>query len=403
VNEQLIIRLGSTEQQAVDWLVWSALSEEVIASGRLTQATELPALAQRLGQRPVTALVPACDVILKTVPLPGKPNRQLLQALPFMLEEDQAEDIEQLLILPAKTLQQDQQYQQQVAVLSRQRLEQWLDWLQQAGFTVQRMVPDALLLPELEQQPVAIELAAQGHNQSQWLLKQGPWQVSCVDQNWWSDYLALLQLPSVLSYSPWPAQLLQPHQLAPAELPLALLARQLPTQSFNLLQGEYAPKKPQNKHWQQWQQSILLAGATLVLYLGSVALEAWQFKRQADQFRAQTSALYKSKFPSERIVNLTRQVQRKLAAAGGGDPNQSFLGLLSKVQPLLAQQPELMLDNLRFDGRKAELKFQATAASFQSFEQLKTQLQQQGFQVEQGALSNIGGKVQGTISLRGKS
>ncbi len=62
-----------------------------------------------------------------------------------------------------------------------------------------------------------------------------------------------------------------------------------------------------------------------------------------------------------------------------------------------------MLDNLRFDGRKAELKFQATAASFQSFEQLKTQLQQQGFQVEQGALSNIGGKVQGTISLRGKS
>lgn len=403
MNEQLIIRLGSTEQQAVDWLVWSALSEEVIASGRLTQATELPALAQRLGQRPVTALVPACDVILKTVPLPGKPNRQLLQALPFMLEEDQAEDIEQLLILPAKTLQQDQQYQQQVAVLSRQRLEQWLDWLQQAGFTVQRMVPDALLLPELEQQPVAIELAAQGHNQSQWLLKQGPWQVSCVDQNWWSDYLALLQLPSVLSYSPWPAQLLQPHQLAPAELPLALLARQLPTQSFNLLQGEYAPKKPQNKHWQQWQQSILLAGATLVLYLGSVALEAWQFKRQADQFRAQTSALYKSKFPSERIVNLTRQVQRKLAAAGGGDPNQSFLGLLSKVQPLLAQQPELILDNLRFDGRKAELKFQATAASFQSFEQLKTQLQQQGFQVEQGALSNIGGKVQGTISLRGKS
>jgi len=403
VNEQLIIRLGSTEQQAVDWLVWSALSEEVIASGRLAHATELPALAQRLGQRPVTALVPACDVILKTVPLPGKPNRQLLQALPFMLEEDQAEDIEQLLILPAKTLEQDKQYQQQVAVLSRQRLEQWLDWLQHAGFTVQRMLPDALLLPELEQQPVAIELAAQGHNQSQWLLKQGPWQVSCVDQNWWSDYLALLQLPSVLSYSPWPAHLLQPHQLAPAELPLALLARQLPTQSFNLLQGEFAPKKPQNKYWQQWQQSILLAGATLVLYLGSVALEAWQFKRQADQLRAQTTALYKSKFPTERVVNLTRQVQRKLAAAGGGDPNQSFLGLLSKVQPLLAQQPELMLDNLRFDGRKAELKFQATAASFQSFEQLKTQLQQQGFQVEQGALSNIGGKVQGTISLRGKS
>jgi general secretion pathway protein L len=403
VNEQIIIRLGSTEQQAVDWLVWSSLTEEVIASGRLADATELPALAQRLGQRPVTALVPACDVILKTVPLPSKPNRQLLQALPFMLEEDQAEDIEQLLILPAKTLEQDKQYLQQVAVLSRQKLELWLSWLQPAGFLLQRMLPDALLLPELEHQPVAIELAAQGAAQSQWLLKQGPWQVSCVEQSWWPEYLALLQLPSVLSYSPWPAHVLQPHQLAPAELPLALLARQLPNQTFNLLQGEYAPKKPQNKYWQQWQQPILLAGASLVLYLGAVALEAWQFKRQAEQFKAQAAALYKSQFPGERVVDLNRQVKRKLAAAGGTDPNQSFLGLLATVQPLLAQQPELVLDNLRFDGRKAELKFQATAASFQSFEQLKTQLQQQGFLVEQGALSNIGGKVQGTISLRGKS
>jgi general secretion pathway protein L len=140
-----------------------------------------------------------------------------------------------------------------------------------------------------------------------------------------------------------------------------------------------------------------------VLYLGAVALEAWQFKRQAEQFKAQAAALYKSQFPGERVVDLNRQVKRKLAAAGGTDPNQSFLGLLATVQPLLAQQPELVLDNLRFDGRKAELKFQATAASFQSFEQLKTQLQQQGFLVEQGALSNIGGKVQGTISLRGKS
>lgn len=403
MNEQIIIRLGSTEQQAVDWLVWSSLTEEVIASGRLADATELPALAQRLGQRPVTALVPACDVILKTVPLPSKPNRQLLQALPFMLEEEQAEDIEQLLILPAKTLEQDKQYLQQVAVLSRQKFELWLSWLQQAGFLLQRMLPDALLLPELEHQPVAIELAAQGAAQSQWLLKQGPWQVSCVEQSWWPEYLALLQLPSVLSYSPWPAHVLQPHQLAPAELPLALLARQLPSQSFNLLQGEYAPKKPQNKYWQQWQQPILLAGATLVLYLATVALEAWQFKRQADQFKAQAATLYKSQFPGERVVDLNRQVKRKLAAAGGTDPNQSFLGLLATVQPLLAQQPELVLDNLRFDGRKAELKFQATAASFQSFEQLKTQLQQQGFLVEQGALSNIGGKVQGTISLRGKS
>jgi general secretion pathway protein L len=397
VNEQLIIRLGSVVTQPVQWLVWSSLSEEVIASGLLAQASELPQLAQRLGQRPVVALVPACDVVLKTVLLPGKPTRQLLQALPFMLEEDQAEDIEQLLIVQGKALVEGNQHQQQVAVVRRSVLESWLSWLQNAGFSVQKMLPDALLLPDLPAQAVAIECG------EQWLLRQGPWQVSCIDSSWWSEYLALLALPSVLSYSPWPEHILQPHQLAPAELPLALLARQLPAQSFNLLQGDYAPKRPQNKHWQQWRLSASLAGICLLVYLLSVGLEAWQFQRQATIANAEAMSLYKSKYPNERVFNLKQNVSRKLAASGGGDPNQSLVGLLSQVQPLLAQQSGLVLDNLRFDGRKAELRFQATADSFQSFEQLKNALQQQGFQVDQGALSNINGKVQGTITLRGKA
>jgi len=397
VNEQLMIRLGSLATQPVQWLVWSSLTEEVIASGWLAQATELPELAQRLGQRPVIALVPACDVVLKTIPLPGKPTRQLLQALPFMLEEDQAEDIEQLLIVQGKAYFSDNQHQQQVAVVRRATLETWLSWLQDAGFSAIRMIPDALLLPDLPEQAVAIECG------DQWLLRQGSWQVSCIDSSWWGDYLALLALPSVLSYSPWPEHVLQPHQLAPAELPLALLARQLPSQPFNLLQGEYAPKRPQNKLWQQWKLTGTLAALCLLTYLGTVGLEAWQFKRQATAANEQAMALYKSKFPNERVFNLRQNVSRKLAASGGGDPNQSLVGLLSQVQPLLAQQPGLVLDNLKFDGKKAELRFQATAEGFQSFEQLKNALQQQGFQVEQGALSNINGKVQGTITMRGKA
>jgi len=392
-----MIRLGSLATQPVQWLVWSSLTEEVIASGWLAQATELPELAQRLGQRPVIALVPACDVVLKTIPLPGKPTRQLLQALPFMLEEDQAEDIEQLLIVQGKAYFSDNQHQQQVAVVRRATLETWLSWLQDAGFSAIRMIPDALLLPDLPEQAVAIECG------DQWLLRQGSWQVSCIDSSWWGDYLALLALPSVLSYSPWPEHVLQPHQLAPAELPLALLARQLPSQPFNLLQGEYAPKRPQNKLWQQWKLTGTLAALCLLTYLGTVGLEAWQFKRQATAANEQAMALYKSKFPNERVFNLRQNVSRKLAASGGGDPNQSLVGLLSQVQPLLAQQPGLVLDNLKFDGKKAELRFQATAEGFQSFEQLKNALQQQGFQVEQGALSNINGKVQGTITMRGKA
>jgi general secretion pathway protein L len=300
------------------------------------------------------------------------------------------------LVLSGQTIQRDNQYLQQVAVLRRSVLEQWLDLLQQAGFPPRRLIPDALLLPELTQ-PVAVQLG------SQWLLRQGSWQLSCIDDSWWADYLQLAALPEILSYSPWPADCAaQPHQLAPAELPLALLAQQLDTVSFNLLQGSYAPKKASNKHWAQWRLSASLAAACALLYLTLVGVEAWQFSRTAELARNDASALYKQQFPNERVVNLKRQVERKLAASGAQGQHSMF-ALLSGVTPALGGTEPVTLNSLKYDSKKAELKLLATAASFQRFEALKAQLLQQGYQVEQGALSQIEGQVQGTLTLRSKS
>lgn len=396
MSEQLIIRLGSSPEEPVWWLVYAATTDEVIASGQLHDARELAELASRIGtSRPVIGLVPACDVAFKVVPLPSKPTRQLLQALPYMLEEDVSEDIDQLLVLPHQTLQVDEQHQIQVAVLRRSILVEWVALLQQVGFNVRRLLPDALCLP-LVSQAVAVQLG------DQWLVRQGPWQASCIDACWWEDYLLLAASGEVLSYSPWPAALAStPHQLAPAELPLQLLARGLNQHEFNLLQGEFAPRRPTNKYWQQWKLSASLAFVTLAAYLGLVMLEGWQAEHAAVQARSQTQQLYKQKFPQERIVNLKRQVERKLAASGG-NPDASLVGLLAQLQPHLSSIESMHLDNLKFDAKKAELKFQATAGGFADFEQLRSKLEAQGFAVEQGALSQIEGKVQGTFGMKRK-
>ena len=62
----------------------------------------------------------------------------------------------------------------------------------------------------------------------------------------------------------------------------------------------------------------------------------------------------------------------------------------------------MKLDSLRYDAARHELRFSASAAGFQSFEQLKTVLEQAGYSIEQGALSNDGSRVQGTVVMRGK-
>ncbi|WNO59835.1 type II secretion system protein GspL [Rheinheimera sp. MMS21-TC3] len=395
MSEQLIIRLGSRAEQPLTWLVWASHNNEVIASGELANVEQLADLATRVGQRQVVALVPASDVVLKQVALPTKPNRQVLQALPYMLEEEQAEDIEQLFIALGDVLVNDGQYSQQVAICQRHRLEQWLDWLQQAGFKVIRLLPDALLLPEQEL-PACIQL------QEQWLVKQEPWQIAAVEQSWWQDYLQLAQLPKLTSYSPWPAENSYPHQLAQPELPLALLAAQLANTQFNLLQAEYKPKRQANTQFSVWRNSAILAVACIGLYLVQLGVTNLQLARQHQQLQQQSISVYKQAFPNESVVNLSLQLQRKLGQVDAGT-DFNFLTLLDALQQQLATVPDVSLENLRFDSKLSELRFQAKAGSFQSFEQLKNKLEQAGFSVNQGTLSNDGDKVQGSVAMRGKA
>ncbi|MGI5310163.1 type II secretion system protein GspL [Rheinheimera sp. WS51] len=395
MSEQLIIRLGSQAEQQVTWLVWASHNHEVIASGELANADELADLASRVGQREVIGLVPASDVMLKEVILPTKPNRQVLQALPYMLEEEQAEDIEQLFLALGEVRVNEGKYSQQVAICQRKRLEQWLQWLQQAGFNVSRLIPDAFLLPE-QSLPACIQL------NDQWLVKQAPWQIAAVEQSWWQDYLALATLPAITSYSPWPVNNMHPHQLAEPELPLALLATQLTTNDFNLLQAEYKPKRKSTSSLNVWRNSAVLAVACLGVYLLQLGMENYQLNRQLEQLQQQSMAVYKQAFPKESVVNLSLQLKRKLAQVDGG-AEHSFLSLLSALQQQLAVVPDIKLENMRFDSKLSELRFQAEAGGFQSFEQLKSKLEQAGFSVNQGTLSNDGDKVKGSVAMRGKA
>lgn len=396
MNEQLIIRLGSQPQQPISWLVWSAVNQEIIASGQLASADELSALSERLGRRPVVALVPAADVVLSEVLLPSKPNRQIIQALPYMLEEEHAEDIEQLYLALGQCQQRGKEYWQQVALCKKVQLEQWVGSLVVAGFQPTQLLPDALLLPLHQDGASTIELAGQ------WLLRQGQWQASSIEPGWWADFLSMANIELIHSYSPWPTEILQNVQAAEPELPLALLAQQLPEQRFSLLQGQYAPKKAQNKVWSLWQSSIVLGVGCLALYLITLAFGVWQQGQQLQQQRAELVTLYKSRFPAESTRDISRQLARKLQGAGTAQ-DASLFSLLNDLQLELAATTNVRLDNLKYDQKTSELRFQAEADSFQRFDNLKTRLEQKGFEVKQGALSNEGGKVQGTVAMKVKA
>ena len=164
MNEYLVIRLGAHASDPVHWLVWSQSELEIIASGCLSGAGELVQLRERAGGRPIIGLVPASEVLFREVSLPGKLNRQSLKALPYLLEEEVASEIDglHLVVLASQGTQVSQ------LAVERRRMAQWLLWLEEAGLTLQRLVPDVLALPLAEEGWSAVQLG------SQWLFRHSP-------------------------------------------------------------------------------------------------------------------------------------------------------------------------------------------------------------------------------------
>ncbi len=401
--ENLIIRLASQPQEKIHWLIWSNTEQSIIASGELTGAEQLSQLQEKSLTRQVTVLVPAADIAFKSLKVPAKSKKAMQMAAPFMVEDDLAQEVEQLFFAYGEPKIADTDDNCFIAIVERAQMQTWLDWLELAGIKTHRLVPDVLLLPETTGawQAIALDDAV--------LLRQGAWQGMVIDNNLWPSISASWseqQALAIDAYSELPvAETSLPINAQPEELPLALLAQQLSVQKFNLLQGEFAvrtERSPLLKTW-GWAAGFLLAALLVNILVKSVAL--MQIHDQQLAIEQQIIEQYKAAFPRTkrvRIATIRSQLKRKLSEVGGGNSSAEFLSLLTKVQPAFTKVPSLKPDSLRFDGKRNELRLQATANGYQQFEQFKVQLEAQQLEVSQGAQNNQGDKVSGAISIKAR-
>lgn len=395
MNEVLLIRLGADAAAPVDWLVWSPGEQTLIASGTLANAAELPTLHERAGGRPVRVLVPASELLFREVALPGRGGRQALQALPYLLEEEVASDIEQLHLVVL----QQQGNQVQLVAVEHTRMAQWLGWLNEAGLVAQCLLPDVLTLP----QPEAGQWSAVQCHDS-WLFRQGAWHGMQAETSWLPMLMAGFDPPpQVLSYSPLPAGVAGDWQAAPAELPLQLMLPAALQARGNLLTGRYRRLPEWQRWWRPWRKVAIAAGILLGVWLINQWLVLQDTRNQANQLRAQTVQLYRQLFPGEqRVINPRSQMNQHLKSMNGDSGTPSTVQALVRLAPLFAQVPTLRPDQLRFDAARGELRIQATANGYQEFDRFR-ELAATDFEVRPGDMKTAGDKVQGTLVLRSKS
>ena len=96
---------------------------------------------------------------------------------------------------------------------------------------------------------------------------------------------------------------------------------------------------------------------------------------------------------------IRRQIKNKLAQLSNGGET-GFLYLLDSLTPIFKEVKEFTPESLRFDAKRAELRVRANAKDFQSFNAVKQRLENSGFVVEQGSLSNSGNLVAGELRIK---
>ncbi len=423
MTETLFIRLGSQAHDIIHWLVLADVSAdepEIIASGELQGIKQLSELTAKAEHRKVQIFVPGCDVLLKRLNVPAKSNRAMRQAVPYMLEDSLAEEVEELFFAYADLPNDSDGNNCFTAIVAHKQMEQWLSWLAGAGIYTKSILPDILAMPIHEGGWSAVAIG--DTEQQQFIVRQSIWQGFALDTNAWQlqcQAFAHQQKVEkdegneqntsieIQAYSP----LVHSEQLAitakPEELPLVLMAQNLngKLNRFNLLQGQYKLNETRSNASQQWLWVAAVAMFALLLSLGHKGVQLWQLNAEKENVKQAIIANYKKAFPKTkrvRISTIKSQLNRELALLGGVSEQQGFLAMLAKVQPAFAKVPALKPESLKFDGKRQELRIQAVAKDYQAFEKFSVALGVTDLTIKQGSQSNQGEQVTGSFSISSK-
>jgi general secretion pathway protein L len=435
--EKLAIRLGSTPADPVHWLVWSDTEGEIIASGELPNIESLSQLKERAPNAKVVGIVPGCDLVLKNVQLPLKANRKVLNAVPFMLEDEVATDISLAFFAFGKRIGD----LQQVAIVSREKLSFWQQAFKQADLFCDLLVPDMLALP-FTSGNISI-LSIGDDSNAPLIVRTDEWEGYQGEYSWTFPLLQkhLKAIPqesalqsittySELAHSEQLQHILSKHQSSAQiadsadpdglidedstaksnninlvanydHLPMQLMLDGALKAGFNLLQGEFAVKAKKSMHWEKWRLVAVLAAVALCANLLSKTVELSSLKSQRLASEAKLEASIAKGFPNlprsrDKRAAIQREMDR-LSQSGGGI---SMLVMLTQMSPSFANTG-VTPQSIRYDASRTELRMQSVASNFESLEKFRREIQALGFEVDQGAINNKGDQVVGTIIIKG--
>lgn len=400
--DTLLIRFAPDDMETVTWLRLDAAGRPVseLHAGLVEQAAN-----DAEGCR-VVVLVPGTDVTFTEADVPTQSRQRVQRAVPFALEDQLANEIEDLhFVVGPRT----ESGAYPVAVVRRDKMDAWLSALTAANLNPQLMLPDVLAVP----------LVGNGWSllldSDSAVLRNGLWSGYAME----SDLLpALVQIavdddamPDAIhcfTCTPVRSGMLDAIRIidegCEEDVMQVLASGYGASEAMNLLQGDYSRSEQLSRLWKPWRASAALLAVGVALYLVQLGTEYRQLDRERAALATEMEQVYRSIFPEARkVVDPAVQMKQKLAVLRGqqGKGGTGFLTLLSRAGSVLHVEKGVEISGASFrDGR---LDVEVEATDLQTLDRLKQQLVSSGgMKVEiQSATASAGSKVQGRLRIQG--
>ena len=391
----------------------------------------------------VVLILQGSHVLSTSVNIPSKQSKHIAQALPFMLEDNLAEDVE---LLHFAASERDKDGNVGVLSISSVVIDALTQGFDDAGLSLTAMIPDMRCLPSVEGEWLFV---TDGHKV---LARTSQYQALSIEL----DALPILlnslfpesdgesapesetktskyEPPAVLkvrvtqefksdNFENWLKTQITSHLVdIDTELDLEhiesteflYLCDNLNGESIkenNLLVGSYKPLLKRAPSMLNWKPPAILFSIFLCLFVGFQYVQASKLEQQAIAADSEAKALYRKYFPRDKkVFDVKKQMKSHLMNSKTDDVNSSFLPLLAlvgeKMNEMNRGKKTRVIDPLRvsFDEAQGELKIDCTAPGFNDFDDLKKKLETLNLSVEIARASQDGDKFKARLNVRSAS
>ncbi len=401
MRNTLLLRADSVTGDTWRWL---RLGPEGAPEGSIHIGPIAQAANETAGMRAVV-LVPGTECLLTEVQIPGRNRQKLLRAIPYALEDQLSDEVDQLHFAVGE---QTAEGQWPVVVINRDYLVSLLAEVTQAGLDVAQVIPEILVIPYNAGETsvvVSREIA---------LVRTGPASGFAVD----SDNLGML-LAAQPHEDEQPAPLVHMYVNQDSEVPdtsdydgqvnvetfaaspLGIFVQGLETGPINLLQGAFSRSGEWSRVLRPWRATAALLVAGILTSLLVTGVEYYRLSQESERLQTRIEETFRKAMPgTQRIVNPRVQLQQELDRLQGTQGGASFLALLGKTGAVLKDVAGVEIGGVNF--RAGRLDLEIKVPNLQQLDTLKQSLANAGgLEVEiQSATTDKDQRVQSRLRIQ---